>query len=219
MDLFNNPVSFLFSSAALVIAITIHEFAHAYAAEHLGDPTPRLMGRLTLNPLKHLDPLGTLLLIFARFGWGKPVVYDPFNLRNPKQDSAIISLAGPVSNILLALLSSIILRIISGFSPESPSSMLTLTFSVVIISFFQTLIYYNVMLAVFNLVPVHPLDGFTVVKGLLPEDQSREWAQLERYGMFFLLVLIFFPGNPLQTLISPMINFFLNLFLPQSGIV
>ena len=219
MDLFNNPMSFVFTAIALIVAITIHEFAHAFAAEHLGDPTPRLMGRLTLNPLKHLDPLGTLLLIVARFGWGKPVIYDPFNLRNPKRDSAIISLAGSVSNMLLALLCSIFLRIIFMFSPDAPSTMLNLTFSVVIVSFFQTLIYYNVMLAVFNLVPVHPLDGFTVVKGLLPEDQSREWAQLERYGMFFLLVLVFFPGNPLSTLISPVIDFFLNLFLPRSGFV
>src|SRR3989344_1658008 len=99
--LFNDSLEFILWTISIVLAITIHEFAHAFAADRLGDPTPRLMGRLTLNPLAHLDPLGTLLLLIARFGWGKPVIFDPFNLRNPRRDSAIISLAGPVSNILL----------------------------------------------------------------------------------------------------------------------
>src|SRR3990172_8857289 len=96
-----NPVEFIFGLVALIVAITIHEFSHAAAAERLGDPTPRLQGRLTLNPLAHLDPLGTLMLILIRFGWGKPVQFDPYNLRHPRRDSAIISLAGPTSNIVL----------------------------------------------------------------------------------------------------------------------
>lgn len=219
MDLFNNPIAFIFSAISLIIAITIHEFSHAYAAEHLGDPTPRLMGRLTLNPLKHLDPLGTLLLFVAHFGWGKPVTFDPFNLRNPRRDSAIISLAGPASNILLATACSLLLRLFIAMTPENPESSLGVISIMIVISLLRSLISFNVVLAVFNLVPVHPLDGFTVVKGLLPEDQSREWAQLERFGMIFLLILVFFPGNPLSTLISPVIDFFLNLFLPRGGIV
>src|SRR3990172_11954241 len=101
-ELFNNPLSFVFWLLGLTVAITVHEFAHAYAAERLGDPTPRLMGRLTLNPLAHLDPLGTLMLLIARFGWGKPVQFDPFNLRHPRRDSALISLAGPASNLIMA---------------------------------------------------------------------------------------------------------------------
>ncbi|MEK7065464.1 MAG: site-2 protease family protein, partial [Patescibacteria group bacterium] len=96
-QLATNPLGFLFWLIALVVAITIHEFSHAYAADRLGDPTPRLQGRLTLNPLAHLDPLGTLMLLIARFGWGKPVVFDPFNLRHPRRDAAIISFAGPLS--------------------------------------------------------------------------------------------------------------------------
>ena len=99
--LFNNPLSFLFWLVALAMAITIHEFAHAYTADRLGDPTPRLQGRLTLNPLAHLDPLGTLMLLLVRFGWGKPVQFDPFNLKNPRKDGALISLAGPASNLLI----------------------------------------------------------------------------------------------------------------------
>ena len=113
-----NPILFLVWVAALLTAITIHEFAHAYSADRLGDPTPRSQGRLTLNPLAHLDPLGTLMLILVRFGWGKPVQFDPYNLANPKRDAAIISFAGPLSNLILATILSIILRLVS--SPFSP---------------------------------------------------------------------------------------------------
>ena len=100
--LFSNPFLFLLEIIALVSALTFHEFAHAWMADKLGDPTPRLQDRLTLNPAKHLDPLGTLLLLVAGFGWGKPVEFDPFNLRHPRRDTALIALAGPVSNILMA---------------------------------------------------------------------------------------------------------------------
>src|SRR3990167_10883511 len=107
---FSNPLLLILWLAALIIAVTIHEFAHAFAADRLGDPTPKLMGRLTLNPLAHLDVLGTLMLLIARFGWGKPVQIDPFNLQNPRRDSALIALAGPLSNLLLAVVLSLILR-------------------------------------------------------------------------------------------------------------
>jgi len=99
-NLISSPLSFLASLLAIVIAISIHEFSHALAADRLGDPTPRLAGRLTLNPLAHLDPIGTLMLILFRFGWGKPVQFDQFNLRNPRRDTMLISIAGPMSNLL-----------------------------------------------------------------------------------------------------------------------
>jgi Zn-dependent protease len=197
-------LDFVFNLIALIVAITIHEFSHAWAAEHLGDPTPRLQGRLTLNPLAHLDPIGTILLILVRFGWGKPVQFDPFNLRHPRRDSAIISIAGPVSNILLATIVSLILRL--------PMPMIIAAFSV-------QLLYMNIVLAIFNLVPVHPLDGFKIVEGFLPEEQAREWHQLERYGMIFLIFLLFpiFGGTaPIVRIISPVINFFLHIFLPAT---
>src|SRR3972149_2555477 len=111
-QLFNNPLAFVFWALALILAITIHEFAHALAADRLGDPTPRLMGRLTLNPLAPLDPLGTLMLLIARFGWGKPVQFDPFNLRHPRRDSALISLAGPASNLIMASTAAIFLQVL-----------------------------------------------------------------------------------------------------------
>src|SRR3989338_4210818 len=105
-----NPVSFLIVAVLLIAAISVHEFSHAFMADHLGDPTPRLAGRLTLDPRSHLDPLGTLLLFFVGFGWGKPVPFDPFNLKDPKKDSAIISFAGPMSNLIMAILASIFIR-------------------------------------------------------------------------------------------------------------
>src|SRR3989344_4785860 len=109
-SLLTNPIELLFIVPTLLIAITVHEFAHAFSADRLGDPTPRLQGRLTLNPLAHLDPLGTIMLFLVRFGWGKPVQFDPFNLRNPRRDAAIISLAGPLANVVLATISSLNLR-------------------------------------------------------------------------------------------------------------
>lgn len=203
-ELFNDPLSFLFGLAALVVAITIHEFAHALAADRLGDPTPRLQGRLTLNPLAHLDPLGTIMLLLVRFGWGKPVVFDPFNLRHPRRDAAVISLAGPAANILLAALSSLVIRFVPGTYLLIP------------------VVVFNVILAVFNLIPIHPLDGFKIVGGILPRESAKQWYELEPYGMIFLLFLIFpvFGGvSPVSRLISPIIGSVLNFLLPGWGII
>lgn len=208
-----NPISLVFLLVSLLIAITVHEFSHALLADRLGDPTPRLQGRLTLNPLAHLDPIGTILLLIARFGWGKPVVFDPYNLKNPRRDAAIISLAGPVSNILTATVLSGFLRIILAVHPAGTAAYLG-------VALLQSVIVMNVVLGVFNLVPVHPLDGFKIVGGILPEDYARQWYELEPYGMLFLIFLIFpFFGNaaPISQFISPVINFFLSLFLPGLG--
>ncbi len=202
-----NPLSFIFGIVALILAIDIHEFSHAWMAEHLGDPTPRLQGRLTLNPLAHLDPVGTILLILVHFGWGKPVQFDPYNLRNPRRDGAMISLAGPISNILLATICSLIIRL------PIPS---------LVASFIAELLLFNVVLAIFNLVPIHPLDGFKIVEGLLPEDQAAEWHQLERYGIVFLLILllpIFSGGALISQIIAPPIDFILRFLLPGSPLL
>ena len=201
-----NILEILFGFAALVVAITIHEFSHAWTAEHLGDPTPRLQGRLTLNPLAHLDPIGTIMLILVRFGWGKPVRFDPFNLRNPRRDSAAISIAGPISNLIVAIIASLVLR---------------LPLPILLSAFLAQIILFNIILGVFNLVPIHPLDGFKIVEGILSEDKAREWHELERYGMIFLLILLFpiFGGTaPIQRIISPVINFVLTILLPNIGV-
>jgi len=208
---FQNPFEFLMVAALLVMAIAVHEFAHALAADHLGDPTPRLAGRLTLNPLAHLDPIGTLLLLFVGFGWGKPVPFDPFNLRNPKKDAAVISFAGAFSNLVMAAVSSIILRIAANLPFILLSSFITDILSI--------FIYFNVLLAIFNLIPIHPLDGFKVVGGILPKKYYADWMELERYGMIFLILLIFpfFGTSPIISIISPIVKL-LTSFLIPSGI-
>lgn len=213
-ELFNNPFSFFIWAIALLIAITIHEFSHALVADRLGDPTAKLMGRLTLNPLAHLDPIGTLFLLIARFGWGKPVPVDPFNLRNPRRDSALISLAGPSSNLVLASVLSLILRLI----PLIPISDIVY---LLIHTLFIPIIILNVALAVFNLLPVSPLDGFKIVGGLLPKDLARQWDELEGYGLIFLLLLLFpiTGSSPLTIIFDPILTFLLNLLIPGLGTV
>ncbi len=221
-ELFNNPLGFVFWAVALVVAITIHEYAHAYAAERLGDPTPRLMGRLTLNPLAHLDPLGTLMLLIARFGWGKPVQFDPFNLRNPRRDSAIISLAGPVSNLVLALICSVLLNILFRSRFLLLDNWIIGLLVNLVIALLQPIIILNVVLAIFNLVPIHPLDGFKIVGGVLPPEYAKQWYELEPYGMIFLLFLVFpiFGGtSPISTIISPIINLILSLLMPVTRFI
>lgn len=221
-QLSSNPLGFVFWLVALSVAITVHEFAHAYAAEHLGDPTPRLMGRLTLNPLAHLDPLGTIMLLIARFGWGKPVVFDPFNLRHPRRDSAIISIAGPTANILTAITASVLLNLLFSYRLSLLSFPLFGLLVYLLIGLLQPVIIFNVILAIFNLIPIHPLDGFKIVEGVLPEESARQWKELEGYGMIFLLLLIlpiFGSPSPIARLISPVINFLLSLLLPTAPLI
>src|SRR3972149_10480167 len=151
-----DPITALAFIVGLVFAISIHEFAHALIAYRLGDPTAKLAGRLTLNPASHLDPLGTLALLLVGIGWGKPTPFDPFNLRNIKRDSALISVAGAASNFLLAALISLPYLIV----------YFTGNLNAQIHSVYQILavvIWINLILGVFNLIPVHPLDGFKVL--------------------------------------------------------
>ena len=205
--LFEEPLFFLIWAIGLVIAITIHEFAHALAADKLGDPTPRLQGRLTLNPLSHLDPIGTLMLLVASFGWGKPVIFDPYNLKDPKRDAAIISIAGPLSNIILATLLSLFIRLSPLMGPQI-EAFTPILFPIILL---------NVMLAVFNLVPVHPLDGGKILVGILPEQQAAiVETLLSRYGTIILIMLIFpFGGtSAVSQIISPIIEFVLSVLLP-----
>lgn len=219
-DLFNNPLSFLYWIAALIVAITIHEFSHAYLADRLGDPTPRLQGRLTLNPLAHLDLLGTLMLFLVRFGWGKPVVFDPFNLRHPRRDAAIISLAGPVANLTLAAICSLLLRVLFASRVALSFNIFTGLFTFFLLGLLQPVIVLNVVLAIFNLVPIHPLDGFKIVGGILPKEYAKQWYELEPYGLIFLLFMIlpiFGSTAPIIALISPVINLILKLLLPGMG--
>ncbi len=208
--LFSNPLVFLIYAVALLTGLTIHEFAHAWMADRLGDPTARLAGRMKLNPLVHIDFTGLLFILFFGFGWGKPVLFDPFNLKNPRKDAALISLAGPASNIILAILLSVILHLFNLFNL---SGLMTIG------SFlFVPIIVFNIMLGVFNLLPVSPLDGFKIVGGILSREKAEEWYQLERYGIFFLLLMILPLGRSsmLEAIIRPAINFITNLLIPAA---
>lgn len=183
--LFSDPYSFIFIFGGIIIAIGIHEAAHCYMADYLGDPTPRSQGRLTLNPLAHLDPMGTLvILITGRFGWGKPSPFDPYNLKNPKRDTALIAIAGPVSNLLLATLLSFI-----------PFASI------------QPLIILNVSLAIFNLIPIPPLDG----SKLLPT-RYQNIPLSQSLILIILLLLPLFNGLSLASIIVfPIVTFILRL--------
>lgn len=199
-----NIILFIVSAISLIIAITIHEFSHALAADKLGDPTPRSLGRLSLNPLKHLDLVGTLMLFLVHFGWGKPVPIDPYNLKNPKRDEMLISFAGPASNLIFATILALIIRFI-------PLNLLT-TFLL------STIIQLNILLAVFNLIPIPPLDGSKILLNLLPNNISQQWEEaFNQYGFILLIVFLFLPiinGTTLVSfIITPIMGFITKLLL------
>lgn len=195
--LLSSPIDFILSLTSLLIAITTHEFAHAWMANRLGDPTPRLQKRLTLNPLAHLDPIGTIALLFTGFGWGKPVEFDPFNLPNPKRDTALVAVAGPFTNLLLAIIITLLAKHtpVGAFLP---------------VQFFYSFIFINVSLMIFNLLPIHPLDGGKILYGILPRSYAEEWEEFQhKYGLFLLLALLLpiVNGNsPLSLLMRPMMT-------------
>jgi len=186
----------------ILLALTVHECAHAWVAYRLGDPTAKMLGRVTLNPIRHLDPIGTLMLLFSGlFGWAKPVPINPRNFRNMSRSIVLVSLAGPLSNLALAALFAIAYKIFEMAGPHFLSSMPGLwrpLFAMIEVS-----IIINVALAVFNMVPVPPLDGSKVLGNLLPARQAFAWARFEQYGFFILLILIV--TGALNKFVSPII--------------
>lgn len=200
-----NPMVALAFVVGLVGAITIHEFSHALIAYRLGDPTAKLAGRLTLNPQSHLDPIGTIALLLVGFGWGKPTPFDPFNLRNVKRDSALISVAGAVSNFILALVLS--LPYLFAFYTGNLTVALNNVYEVLSI-----IIWINVILGVFNLIPVAPLDGFKVLAGLLPHDWYHDFIQTERYGIFILILLLV--TGAIGSILFPIVSLIFSYLIP-----
>lgn len=176
-----------------LLAVTFHEISHGFAAERLGDPTARLLGRLTPNPMRHLDPIGTIALLVFGFGWARPVPVNFNNLRNPKRDMMWVALAGPSSNLLLALLSAFFLRgleLVSDLMPPGQEMIGQFVEPLALMAGFS--LYINVILCVFNLIPLPPLDGGRVMVGLLPQKQSELLARIEPFGFILVILLIFF---------------------------
>ncbi len=163
---------------SIIIALTFHEYAHALVAYKLGDPTAKAEGRLTLNPLAHLDPLGTMVLILFRFGWGKPVPINEYNFENPVVGTALTSLAGPATNFILAITGTIAFNIFVGIHPLLNAMMLYF-------------VLINILLMMFNLLPIPPLDGHKIVRAILPESLRYQWERLEIYSPFILLGALF----------------------------
>lgn len=198
-----------------LLAITAHELAHGLVADKLGDPTARLLGRLTLNPLRHLDPIGTLAVLFFGFGWARPVPVNTNNLRTPRTDMIWVSLAGPMANLMLALASAILLRgfnLLGGLFVESAEVVSVVLVPLQMMVAFSLLI--NVILGVFNLLPLPPLDGGKVLTGMLPERFATILIRLEPFGLLLIIFLVFF--TPLWKIISPIIMYLLSLMAGES---
>jgi Zn-dependent protease len=197
----------------LIVAITVHEFAHAWVADHFGDPTPRINGRVTLNPLAHLDPIGSLLILTVGFGWGKPVPVNPYNLQRRSPAGLMwVSLAGPLSNFSLAILAAIPLRL--GLSPDLgyTGSILPTPYT-----FLVMFVVVNLWLMLFNLIPIAPLDGEAVASFFWPPSWARVLQRISQYGpIIFILIawiLPMFGFSPLTWLISPVVSNLFNLLL------
>lgn len=196
----------------ILLALTFHEYMHGYVAYRLGDNTAKDQGRLSFNPLVHLDPIGTLMVVLVHFGWARPVPVNPHNLKDPKKDLMWVSVAGPLANMTLALISGILLRIIMAGGLSFLSSSVQRPIAMMVNFSLQI----NIALAFFNLLPIPPLDGSKILAGFLPPEQDHIIHWLERYGAFILMGLILFGYITNVSIIGfflrPFIRFFSMLF-------
>ena len=193
----------------IVIAMVIHEYSHARMADFLGDFTPRMQGRLTLNPVAHVDPIGLLMLFIVHFGWAKPVQINPMNFSNPRRDDILVSLAGPASNLITAFVFTIMLVLMVKFH---------IPFSEGLLVVFKLIIIYNINFAIFNMLPIPPLDGSHILRNVLPYEMARAYEQLERYSFVFLILIIATPildyvFVPLQRFIFGIFQGIVNILL------
>jgi Zn-dependent protease len=201
--LFNNPLAFVVVAIPLLYSIIIHELAHGWVAYRMGDPTAKWLGRLSLNPLKHLDPIGTIMLLVVGFGWAKPVPVNFANLRDERRGLIFVSAAGIVANLCLAFMAMLVLRL--------AGSMLW----GIVYTALSWLAQINIMLAAFNLIPIPPLDGSKILMGFASRRVQYSLERLEPYGMFIIVGLLFIGAlNPLIRFFRLMIVGFLDILIP-----
>lgn len=209
---------------SILIAITVHEFSHGFVAYKLGDPTAKMMGRLTINPLAHLDPIGALMFLFVGFGWAKPVPVDPRHFRHEKRDTCLVSAAGPASNLFLAFIAFALIILLYPDGLETSvegllghSSRLS-SVSAVLFQILTSSLFVNLALMAFNLLPIAPLDGSKVLSAFLPYPLDHRYDELMRYGPYILLALILLPIPFLSLWVHGIMNFFLRVMGLMAGL-
>ncbi|ACM21360.1 protease, S2P-M50-like family 1 [Geotalea daltonii FRC-32] len=202
-----------------LMAITCHEVSHGFVADKFGDNTARYMGRLTLNPLKHLDIFGTLMIFIVGIGWAKPVPVNFNNLRHPKRDMIWVAAAGPITNFILAAVSALALRVLATLTYDGSSMPAVQSVVEPVALMLGFSVYINLLLAIFNLIPMPPLDGGRVTAGLLPYRQSEAFSRLEPYGMIIIIALVFFT-DIFSYVLLPILSAGIHLLAgPQSSLV
>ncbi|MCQ2546497.1 MAG: site-2 protease family protein [Clostridia bacterium] len=209
---FSDPKAWLLDKLllvpAIIIGLSMHEFAHAVVADKLGDNTPRLQGRVTINPLAHIDWLGLAALFFCGFGWGQPVQINPFNFRNRRRDELFVALAGVVMNLIMAALFTVVAKVVLMAAGADWLTMTTLGTGVWTMLLY--IVQINLVLMIFNLIPCPPLDGFNIIANIIGFAQTEKYWTIYRYGNWILVALILFGITGL--IITPCVNFFMNLF-------
>jgi len=198
--------NFLLYLPGLLIALTVHEFAHGYISYRFGDPTPKMQGRLSLNPVHHIDPIGFIMMVFFRFGWCKPVQINPYYFKDKRQGILWVALAGPMANFLFALLTALLFGVLSFVLPIS------LYFNSIFIQVVFGILLYNINLGLFNLIPIAPLDGSKVLEGLLPPALAYKYrGWMSQYGILILLAVMF--TGAYRYIIGPIAGSMLNIML------
>ena len=189
----------------VIVGISFHEFAHGWAALKMGDPTAKFQGRLTVNPAAHIDPVGFIALMFCGFGWGRPVEVNPSNFKNRRKGEIIVSLAGVVMNLIIAVLTGVVIKLLITFA----GGFVATSLGDIVFTILVYVIQINLVLMIFNLIPVPPLDGFTVITEIFNLRFTNMYYTMVRYGYFILLALILFDVTSM--IISPCVSFFMNL--------